>query len=68
MDPVVPSLQDAKLLPVLRVVYLPGVHQLQELSVALLVLGLLLYAKLLHLGVVLCRELLPLLGQPRLKL
>jgi hypothetical protein len=68
IDPAVPSLPNAQFLLILHIVSLLEVHQLQKLSVALFILGILCHVKLLHLGVILRRELLLLLGQLLLKL
>jgi hypothetical protein len=48
VDPMVPPVQNANLLPVLGDVLLPLIHQLREPSIALLALRLLLNAELLH--------------------
>jgi hypothetical protein len=68
MDLAVSSLPDAKFHLILLTVSLPEIHQLQKLSIALFILGILHHAELLHLGVVLCCKLLLLLSQPLLKL
>jgi hypothetical protein len=68
MDLRVLSPLDAEFRFMLLVVRLPETYQLLDLGVTLFIRGILRHAELLHLGVILHREILLSLGHPLLKL